>query len=145
MRVRLAVLSLPLVVLALAAAACGGSTPAPAPAAPTAAVSPTDALPPVWDTDVRTGVLPGGLDGAALFAIEAAIEPLRIEGVVRAIRGTCPNIGLRVGDHVIRTFERTVFDGQRCPAIAVRDRVIVAARPLGPDLMGALRVASRKP
>jgi hypothetical protein len=132
-------------VLALAASACGGSTTTPAPAAPTAAVTATDALPPVWDADARSGGLPGGLDGGVLFAIETANEPLRIEGVVRAIRGTCPNIGLRVGDHVIRTFERTAFEGQRCAAIAVRDRVVVVARPLGDDLMGAIRVVSRKP
>lgn len=132
-------------VLALAAAACSGSTQAPAPAAPTSAVAATDALPPVWDADARSGGLPGGLDGGGLFTIETATEPLRIEGVVRAIRGTCPNIGLRVGDHVIRTFERTAFEGQRCAAIAVRDRVVVIARPLGDELMGAIRVASRKP
>ena len=105
----------------------------------------SDALPPVWDADARSGALPGGLDGGVLFATELATEPLRIEGVVRAVRGTCPNIGLRVGDHVIRTFERTAFEGQRCAAIAVRDRVVVVARPLGDDLMGAIRVASRKP
>lgn len=145
MRTRFVGACLLAIVLALVAAACSSSAPAPAPTAPTSAVSTPDALPSVWDADARSGVLPGGLDGEVLFAAQTAADPLRIEGVVRAIRGTCPNIGLRIGDRVIRTFARTAFEGQRCPAIAVRDRVVVIARPLGDDLMGALRVTSRKP
>jgi len=100
---------------------------------------------PVWDNDVRTGVLPGGLDGEVLFVVEAARDPLRLEGVVTAVRGTCPNIGIRVNDRIVRTFERTVFEGQRCSAIAVRDRILVLGRPTSDDLFGALRIASRKP
>lgn len=134
------------VVLALAAAACSGSSePAPAPVSPTSVTSASDALPPVWDADPSTGALPGGRDGEILFAVEAATEPLRIEGTVRAIRGTCPNIGLRVGDHVVRTFARTTFEGQRCTAIAVRDRIVVAGRPIDDNLFGAVRVTTRKP
>jgi hypothetical protein len=145
MRTRLVGACLLAIVLALVAAACSSNAPAPAPTAPTSTASTSDALPPVWDADPRSGALPGGLDGEVLFATETAAEPLRLEGVVRAIRGTCPNIGLRIGDHVVRTFARTAFEGQRCAAIAVRDRIVVVTRPLGDDLMGALRVTTRKP
>ena len=132
-------------VLALAASACGSSTPAPTPASPTSANSQSSALPPIWDSAVGTGALPGGRDGEMIFAIELAVEAARFEGVVTAVRGTCPNIGLRVNDRIVRTFERTVFEGQRCSAIAVRDRILVLGRPIDDDLIGALRVTTRKP
>jgi len=134
-----------LVVSALAAAACSGSTPAPAPVSPTSADSQASPLPAVWDSAVGTGALPGGRDGEMIFAVELAVEAARFEGVVTAIRGTCPNIGLRVNDRIVRTFERTVFEGQRCSAIAVRDRILVLGRPIGDELIGALRVTTRKP
>jgi len=136
-----------IVVSALAAAACSSSAPSPSVVSPTSADSQASALPAVWDSAVGTGVLPGGKDGEVVFAVEAAsTEPLRLEGVVTAIRGTCPNIGLRVNDRIVRTFERTVFDGQRCSAIAVRDRIAVIGRPIGEEqLIGALKVMSRKP
>jgi hypothetical protein len=132
-------------VLALAASACGSSTPAPTPASPTSTAAQSSALPPIWDSAVGTGALPGGRDGEMIFAIELAVEAARFEGVVTAVRGTCPNIGLRVNDRIVRTFERTVFEGQRCSAIAVRDRILVLGRPIDDDLIGALRVTTRKP
>jgi hypothetical protein len=145
MRVQSTGICLLAVVLALATAACGGSTPAPSVTSPTMVAADSTPLPPVWDNDVRTGGLPGGLDGETIFVIDAAKEPIRLEGVVTAVRGTCPNIGLRVNDRIVRTFERTAFEGQRCAAIAVRDRVVIVGRPINDELFGALRVASRKP
>ena len=133
------------VVFAFAAAACGSSTPAPSVTSPTTVAADSSPLPSVWDNDVRTGVLPGGLDGEVLFVVETARDPLRLEGVVTAVRGTCPNIGIRVNERIVRTFDRTVFEGQRCGAIAVRDRVVIVGRPIGDDLIGALRVTTRKP
>jgi hypothetical protein len=134
------------VVLTLASAACSAHAPEPSPASPTSAAVQSGALPAIWDTDASTGVLPGGTDGEVVFGGgEGATDAFRLEGVVTAVRGTCPNIGLRVDNRIVRTFQRTIFEGQRCAAIAVRDRVAVIGRPIGDDLVGALRMTSRKP
>jgi len=147
MRTHAAIARLAVFALATLVAASCGNAPAPTPAAPTAdTIQPLD-LPSVWDNPAVSGILPGGVDGESVFGAGlTAVEPARIEGVVRGVRGTCPNIGIRIGDRIVRTFERTVFDGQRCAAIAVRDRIIVVGRPIGDDgLFGAMRVQSRKP
>lgn len=122
--------------------ACGkkDDTSAVAPAAPTtlssATQSPTSA--PSTGEEITDTVID-------LATGEVVLDAVRVAGLVRAIRGTCPELGLMIKDQAFRTTARTKFEGQRCAAIRVGDRAAVFARPVPAKADLALKVISGKP
>lgn len=141
MRIRFLAIGILALVLATGLA-CGKKedTSVLAPAAPTT-LSPT--------TPSQTSTPPAGEDITDtvidLATGEVVLDAVRVAGLVRALRGTCPDLGLMIKDQVFRTTARTKFEGQRCAAIRVGDRAAVFARPIPDKADLALKVITAKP
>jgi hypothetical protein len=79
--------------------------------------------------------------GTATATIPA--DAVRVEGVIRAIRGTCPELGLNLNGRIILTGIRTGFEGKTCTELQVRDRVVVIVHKVSDKMPIALKVLSR--
>jgi len=117
-----------LVVAMAATVACSGSSTPVTPTAPTAIQASS------------TGGGPADV-GTATATIPA--DAVRVEGVIRAIRGTCPELGLNLNGRIILTGTRTGFEGKRCTELQVRDRVVVIVHKAPDKMPIALKVLSR--
>jgi len=117
-----------LVVAIAATVACGGSSTPVTPTAPTATQA------------TSTG---GGAADVGTATATIPADAVRVEGVIRAIRGTCPELGLNVDGRTIRTGARTGFEGKKCTALQVRDRVVVIVHKVPDKMPVALKVLSR--
>ena len=118
-----------LVVAIAATVACGGSSTPVTPTAPTS-------------TQAASA---GGGGSAGIGTAEAALpaDAVRVEGVIRAIRGTCPELGLNLNGRIILTGARTGFEGKKCTELQVRDRVVVIVHKVPDKMPIALKVLSR--
>jgi hypothetical protein len=118
-----------LVVAIAATVACGGSSTPVTPTAPTS-------------TQAASA---GGGGSAGIGTAEAALpaDAVRVEGVIRAIRGTCPELGLNLNGRIILTGARTGFEGKKCTELQVRDQVVVIAHKVPDKMPIALKVLSR--
>jgi hypothetical protein len=119
-----------LVVAIAAIVACSGSSTPVTPTAP---------------TSTATQATSTGGGSAAVGTAEATLpaDAVRVEGVIRAIRGTCPELGLNVDGRIIRTGARTGFEGKKCTELQSRDRVVVIVHKVPDKMPIALRVLSR--
>jgi hypothetical protein len=66
-----------------------------------------------------------------------------VKGVIRAIRGTCPELGLNLNGRIVLTGPRTGFEGKRCTELQVRDWVVVIVHKVPDKMPIALKVLSR--
>ncbi len=129
MRARLLGVAL-LVVATVAIMACGNSSTPVTPTAPTS-------------TEARASATGGGADTIGTAAATIPADAVRVEGVIRAVRGTCPELGLNVNGRIILTGSRTGFEGKRCTELRVRDRVVVIVHKVPDKMPIALKVLSR--
>ena len=129
MRTRLLGISL-LVVATVAIMACGSSSTPVTPTAPTS-------------TETRASATGGGADTIGTASATIPADAVRVEGVIRAVRGTCPELGLNVNGRMILTGSRTGFEGKRCTELRVRDRVVVIVHKVPDKMPIALKVLSR--
>jgi hypothetical protein len=117
------------VVVAIAATvACGGFSTPVTPTAPTSTQA------------TSTG---GGSAGIGTAEATIPADAVRVEGVIRAIRGTCPELGLNLNGRIILTGARTGFEGKKCTELQVRDQVVVIAHKVPDKMPIALKVLSR--
>jgi len=119
-----------LVVAIAATVACSGSSTPVTPTTPTSTETRASA----------TGGEPGAIETAAATIPADAV---RVEGGIRAIRGTCPELGLNVDGRIILTGTRTGFEGKKCTELQVRDRVVVIVHKVPDKMPIALKVLSR--
>jgi len=117
-----------LVVAIAATVACSGSSTPVTPTAPTATQASS------------TG---GGAAAVGTATATIPADAVRVEGGIRAIRGTCPELGLNVNGRIILTGARTGFEGKRCTELQVRDRVVVIVHKVPDKMPIALKVLSR--
>ena len=117
-----------LVVAIAATVACSGSSTPVTPTAPTATQASS------------TG---GGAAAVGTATATIPADAVRVEGGIRAIRGTCPELGLNVDGRIIRTGARTGFEGKKCTELQVRDRVVVIVHKAPDKMPVALKVLSR--
>ena len=117
-----------LVVAIAATVACSGSSTPVTPTAPTATQASS------------TG---GGAAAVGTAAATIPADAVRVEGGIRAIRGTCPELGLNVNGRIILTGARTGFEGKKCAELQVRDRVVVIVHKVPDKMPIALKVLSR--
>ena len=129
MRTRLLGIAL-LVVATVAIIACGSSSTPMTPTAPTS-------------TETRASATGGGADTIGTASATIPADAVRVEGVIRAVRGTCPELGLNVNGRMILTGSRTGFEGKRCTELRVRDRVVVIVHKVPDKMPIALKVLSR--
>jgi hypothetical protein len=119
-----------LVVAVAATMACGASSTAVTPTAQT----------PASTQGSSTGT---GADTSGTVAATIPADAVRVEGVIRAIRGTCPELGLNVNGRIIVTGARTAFEGKTCKDLGVRDPVVVIVHKVPERMPMALKVLSR--
>lgn len=119
-----------LVVAIAATVACGDSS---TPVTPTAPTRP----------ETQASATGGGSVTVGTAAASVPADAVRVEGVIRAIRGTCPELGLNVNGRIILTVSRTGFEGKKCAELGVRDRVVVIVHKVAEKMPIALKVLSR--
>jgi hypothetical protein len=113
-----------------AAAGCGTSN---TPATPTAPTS----------TEIQAAPTGAGPETNGTAAATTSADAIRVEGVIRAIRGTCPALGLNVNGRIVLTRARTAFEGKKCEELRVRDRVVMFVHKAPDKMPIALKVLSR--
>ena len=117
-----------LVVAIAATVACSGSSTPVTPTAPTATQASS------------TG---GGAADVGTTTATIPADAVRVEGGIRAIRGTCPELGLNLNGRIILTGPRTGFEGKTCTELGVRDQVVVIVHKVPDKMPIALKVLSR--
>jgi hypothetical protein len=113
-----------------ATVACSGSSTPVTPTAPTS-------------TSTQASSTGGGSADVGTATATIPADAVRVEGVIRAIRGTCPELGLNLNGRIILTGPRTGFEGKTCTELGVRDQVVVIVHKVPDKMPIALKVLSR--